>query len=783
MTSQTFSAKNKIALYDLRYSFKTTFAVPLALFVLLILTLTLDQKSFLDNKTALMDSGFILVGYNTTWSIIAILFIGGILTALNSFHFINSVKKTNVFLSMNISRKRLFCNRCLTSSIYLFLAVAIPFSLNLFFCVDRFGNKTETMTAWIYLLLGMLACVFSAFSITAFAMTFAGNILESVLYAGTFLATPTALFLGIEFLMGKYLNGFICTAFKAESFSTLYLEGGSLFSNTRIINPFFFFENLNMPVITNGLQNYSMCGAYDLQYFQISMLEYISVLFWIVLSVVFLFLAVHSFNKRKAENAECNGSNKTVSTFTTFMIMFGSFALSTHYLNTGKLLTLMISFIISTIVYVVTNILIFKRKMDTMRAIRKVPILLGIFLLLSVVFMTGCFGYTKAIPELNEIEEAYVTSPINDNLFFGGANITGWGSTNNVLISIDGYMELTGGFTSENDLKKILSIHKNMTISENVTEKMDFCIVYKLKNGTIMKRCFEYISDENYNEVLSLANSDFCREVFTKKFSATDEELISFYDELEANAISNKNDAFAVYKMDFWKKFSMPLQYSSQYSQANLFYIYNKNGEKSNKSLAELLTEDEYFRLRKCILEDMLDLTERYLPQSKVIGMIPFCSSEGVVHVYNNWFMDNLFNQSTIIITENMSKTLAFLEEKDMMKYFNNDKEIVSVRIMPFSDAKTKLYSMIYSEQFGRLFSIEGATTSDEYSSTGTTDIIDAFDGYPSIIENDKISRLYAVSYPFSFIHEDGYIVKYIFSDGSSVNLYLPHEYQSIITE
>jgi len=733
----------------------------------------------------MLEGGYLLFDYRNIRSEIflipVLLYIGGILTAVSSFNFINSTKATNVFLSMNIKRKTLLLNRFFSSAVYLFISVTVPFCINLFNTINALGYNPAILKAWLYMLFGMLACVYTAFSVTMFATVIAGNKFESCLYSVAFLSAPSVITIGVEWVMNKFLNGFICTFARAESLSSLYLDKGGLFLNTRVINPLFFFSNPNINAYNNGLINYSSYGEFNLKTLKINAAEYLPVLLWLLISAGFLFIAVRAFNRRKVENSGSNGACRPAAAFLSAIVMFGAFAVSVHNLPLKKLPTLIISIVISAVAYLVINAVVYRNKKDIVPALKKLPIGIGAVVVMSLILITGGLGYTNAVPDIDDVEVAYVTSPINDKMLFGGTRVSGWGSNNDGLTHITGYMEMTGGFTSENDIREILSLHESITEAELTDQEMDFCIIYRLKSGKTVRRGFRYLSDENIKQALSLANSDYCRDVVKTKFMATDKELDELYG-VPGEKEAEEGDVFSVYKKDIWSKNYSKNRWIFKYTNANTYYLYNKNGEKSEKPLSDMLTEEDYTQFVGCLYEDFQksNLSERYLPSKKVIGIISLSSEKEITHFEDVWFQNNSFNHFAVVITEDMKSTLKYLNNKDMIKYFDNTKEFAEVKIMPFSDAKTKVYNYTYEEKLGRLFCMEINAESDTnmVESNYKEDILK---DYTRFTDKAKINELYDASYQFAYVEDEGYIAEYVFTDGSTVRLYIPSSYENLI--
>ena len=335
MTSQK-SLKNNVNFNDFKRSLLGSVLFPAIAFVVIFFFITAGIIDFFYGPTSdlVIKSDYVYIFFTQTsmfYSAFEMLQTGmvlcGMMTAAKSFYFLLSKKQVNVYLSLGVTRTRMFFNRLGAGAISLFTSVFVPFTVTYLINMAELGVTSQLRNVYLYVVFSLFVASMVGFAISSFAMMVTGNIFESVLTTGIISFLPT---IGVNLFYGArdvILKGFV--------YDSHYYD------NVMFLNPFTFINNseqranndtiiLTINRITNSFQKTDMVDGATLKDYAIDWDFIRPVAIWFVIAVAITGLALFLFNKRKAEHSNSLGKfavsriiNGTLAICIVFFFCFG----------------------------------------------------------------------------------------------------------------------------------------------------------------------------------------------------------------------------------------------------------------------------------------------------------------------------------------------------------------------------------------------------------------------------------------------------------------------------
>ena len=407
-------------LYTFRTALTSNFLMPLlnmAALAFCIPVMNLIRILSINNAAASPRQGETVVSLKETYRYLlmgdaefaplAILAVVGcsVLLGVMMFRFIASKKTVNVFYSLGITRKSLFVSKYLAGVLMLVVSVALPLLFNLILNFSYLGSSWQlwSATAYYFWSFSILACF--SFTVTAAVFSCVGTVAEGCFFPFVILGSPMIILYCLQYLMetlfgnpyGEYFMGYgttdLPTTFKA-------------------FNPILF--------LYDGVNNLSALDASG-KLIPSSYGEgapwvkpnFLPLVFWTIAVVAVMFLGMYLFRKRKAEICGFLGANPVLNFFITFLLGFLGFGLVIH-VTQAKLpmaLAIVVGLLVFTVIYCIVDFALIRNGKEFLRGLKKLPIHLGITLIIGIVFATGLFGFSTRIPELSEIQSASITVP------------------------------------------------------------------------------------------------------------------------------------------------------------------------------------------------------------------------------------------------------------------------------------------------------------------------------------------------------------------------------------
>lgn len=696
---------------------------------------------------------------------------GGVLAAICMFNFITSKKMVNVYYSLGITRTKLFCGKYFSGLLLLALATFIPMLITFIANVATVGYSATLMKAVLYYLFKFMLTAFTSYTITSAVFAVVGTTFETAIFSAIILFIPDIFLYSIQVLMDKFLYGnpygksFLYaneynyynlnqTAVLSEKFSFL----SPVFWGETQMNEIGFMEKNNPKDVIPEISP-----------------NFIYALLWLAVCVAVFFLAVLFFNKRKAEICGFIGTNRYLNSAVSLLTAFAVFSIAVSYFE-ELVLGIVLGALAFTIVHLLLEIIVLRDVKKFVKGLYKLPIGIAVSVAIVFIFNSGFFGFSQKIPEISEIKSVAISIG-GTNAEYGMFNSDSWWNHADYRYFYAAGC-LAGEFTTENDIKAVVDVHKTIADSDenDRTVEADVQIVYTLKNGNTIKRNFDSVSSDAYKKMLYLEDCNFY-----------DEQLKSYF----------KGDI---------KKFDNYVQ-SAEYVFAEAQTILKNSytvefyGKYQNKSFTANLSLTDKEKLLDALYTDLVNRSaqEKYYPSESPVGFIYFPQSEVSITAEEapeqTEFTINDFSSKYqefcpsdtwqpyffTYITTDMTNTIQLLKDMGIYEQMTVAPEFVSAEII---DAQTAYDTVIngqyyymadrYSNLFLGAYSSSKPTINQDWTMYDST--LDSMVEGKVIKDTAVLDELLKCSYTV-YAQDDtakGWFVSFKTADGSTLLCYIP---------
>lgn len=687
---------------------------------------------------------YMLMGVTDLAPLLILAVVGcSVLLGVMMFRFIASKKTVNVFYSLGITRKSLFVSKYLAGILMLVVSVALPLLFNLILNFSYLGSSWQlwSATAYYFWSFSILACF--AFTVTAAVFSCVGTVAEGCFFPFVLLGSPMIVLYCLQYLMetlfgnpyGKYFMGYgttdLPTSFKA-------------------FNPILF--------LYDGVNNLSALDASG-KLIPSSYGEgapwvkpnFLPLVFWTLAVIAVMFLGMYLFRKRKAEICGFLGVNPVLNFLITFLLGFLGFGLVIHVAEAklSMALAIVIGLLVFAVIYCIVDFALIRNGKEFLRGLKKLPVHLGITLIIGIVFATGLFGFSTRIPELSEIQSASITVP-SDSFLGLGCSGSSYGSEYNWGALSD----MLEGIEAEEDLRLVRQVHEKIiqTGDQKITANQDgvaredqfvestIQVIYQLKNGKKLMRNYYHVPVQAVNQLLHIEDTEAGHVQIQKFLTAP---LTSRYDSWERETIQ-KTGAISLWS-----------PYMEQETAIELSELQRK-------------------MLLQCIADDLTaqKAEQRYFPTQQPIGFISLQNSERAIgYGYTGSSSDETYRAPyvntregyTVYLTKEMQKTIQFLQSNGFYDRIGQPAEVESVKIVRAREEENHAPEHLRYDSFFFIGSWQSSKYIEEqkksYESQGG--VYDtAFKNAVEIADAKQAQEIAARSHIAYFYGVDGYFVQ-----------------------
>ena len=672
--------------FNLPHVFSWQIVVLLAIYALVLVYEMYEMASW---------DSFVVFGYEDTGNnLSSVTFVAGLIVSLVQFRFLQVKNKCITILSFGESRKSLFRKK-----FWLPLGAMVLITIGFYvilLCGNEEYNKKFHVLADEYFadMLIALLPLMVGYTVGAFARIMSGKTDETLAFGASVCAFPFALFMVVDGIFSLSLKGYYSFGSEYYNISNYTADDGH--TVTTILSLFDPLYTLNINVYGFGNENVYSSLWYEMPAFYI-----IKNLSWIFILIALVFVIEKHFVKKfKAECCDKSGKNKAVITMCALTIGLGvvAFCLNAFYKATlnDALPEISVSMLIAALIWslimtLILTALLYRKGTKLRYSLLGVAVTAGISVVIYVISITGCFGYSTYIPDTKKIKAVM----INDVTNILRIQDSGYFRDNDEIMTIN------MSFKSQEEIEKVKDIHKFIITDENRDITETFAIIYELENGELIYRTYSCLSDEACEKISTLWETQTIRDYYRVIFNQ-DEEL---------NRASSKED---------WKSWEKSFAFNTNSKIINDIGFddeYYFNERTCNRTIADadslviyskddmvtLITNEEISpetmeRLKKALYKDYMNMSaqQNYAPE-KQLGIISLASCATLLEeAESGWWDEDELGERTaeevldinhwslyrFPITSDMVNTIKVLKEADVYKYFNSDLKISEAHLI-----------------------------------------------------------------------------------------------------
>ena len=639
----------------LRQIFTTPIVLCLVIFAIVALFSTFVSFSYYEETSTLFsdlkyelksqDPFYIIYTY---YSDVYVGMLLGFLLAFFQFRFLSEKDACYTKLSFGMKRKALFLSNAfypLACAVFIvFISKLAAVIVNIFYL----GLHVNIIKMFVLSTLATVIPIIFAFAVTVIANVITTRKLETILLTASVMALPYTLSALTRNIFSITLFGYGEDPLAPNEISNLIYK----------INPAeMLFDFGEFYYFSYGVTEKTAFGA-----------EILWCIICIGACIGALLLTASFFEKRfKPENCGKKGASKLSLTLISFT---ASALLSTVIIeNTGpdytftviKPVTRILSgLVVGSVAAIIINLLVMLGKKKIKQGLLGIGISAGVMGLLIVIGLTGCFGFSTKIPDIEDISSIYVYVPFDDM----------YENTPNSYFE-ESYAYASLDITDKDDFEIIKNIHQSAIKTKGISETSVACdIEYTLKNGDVIRRYYYDVSEETAMESIKLWDTKAVKEYYKVKLNQGKPEETTE----DAEILESRDD----YYFD-----NQPI------STVNPLVIASKDltltvlSRFSDENPDKTITHEIMLEIMGALYKDICTLSaeEWFMPEEQYGALI--FDSASTIHQDGAEF-DDVFSELnyTFYVNSNMTNTVNTLKKHGYFQYFECTKEVEKAHIV-----------------------------------------------------------------------------------------------------
>lgn len=516
-------------------------------FVMLALSFTLfvGSEMFMENRmlraSSLLGDADYVFKNSELWELFPMfLVIFSAFAAYTMLSFVFKKKSSTMYMLTGVSRTKLYLTCYLYGLISTLLPASVCFIINLKMGAGNV-NKALTLNKYTFMIIAMLVTlIVCSYTVAAIAISLCGRKLEFFAVCTIFVVGGLMLLAFIGILGNAFVHGF---AYPIRSEEVCY-SFSDMFEKYEWI--------ALLTVFQNAFCDYSILGynpevvSFDVYSTRLLLLS--------AFTLALIPLSVWLFKRR---NAEFDGKSNAHPCISFICSVVAALAVSALVLiDGGTLVNLLITLAVFTLLTMLFYAFFNGTAREILKSIRFVLPCTAAFAVLVLVLNFDLIGYSKKIPNIDDIESVTVSYKGKNDLDFHGSR----SGTNHHIISSLPVLSSLPKLTSREDIEIAQRIHKkiiadaSMIPSERLAENcsdtavyVDYNIVYTLKNGREIVRSYSVMKLSTLYSTLEIEHTSAYRERldttvlagFGTPYYDESGELIVHYDRLNFFASDN----------------------------------------------------------------------------------------------------------------------------------------------------------------------------------------------------------------------------------------------------
>ena len=706
----------------------------------------------------------------------------GVLFAFCTFLPIMTKSSVNFFFSSAVDRKTYFKNRAISSIILMALTSSVPIIIDIAINIRYLGHADFIIHQGFFLFLEHFTYMLAGFSLMSVSMMACYTVTESLFFGAGLIWAPTVYILSLRYLFQNFLRGYFQTTDEFTYFSSV--SSSTLWSKLSVINPLIFGTALNGNIRQNMYFNclrsttsqrgvatdfYDNIGG-NVGFEKAGMNYILPILVWLVLSVLFIFIAKRLLNKRKLENTSLHSSNLSATVFvgleaSVFVSTFLMPMLADFGLVHASAMSIVIGLIVGIVVYFIFMSISRRKIKHGIKLVIPVGVSSLTILVISIICIMGGFGYSTYCPDIKNIDYAIINSeyidasgvmsnnPFIDGSLTAGTELLYYGNAN-----VSG--AYIGKFNTKDSIDKIEKIQKysyENRISKNDEPYVTVEIKYYLKNGKSVSREYNFTNSDVSLDIVELTQSEEYKNELEYIMSS------KRADEKSSGTFNSANDIVYYFA-----------NFSSENNTKNALKL-GKTYIVSNDAITKTKI-DNTPALRDAILKDLEEVGyKKLLTSGKApLGAINFKYDDSV----QNYEGTDYTGDATYYIWDDMVNTVNYLKSINKLSAFSDNSKSGEIEYVTVT-AIDKRISNVSSLTALSTFESDTATPESYYEYQGAElkeeDVLETYNG-KKITDKSKAQEIFNASSIYSLCKKDGYVVLVKFKNNTYLTKYLSKE-------
>lgn len=616
-------------------------------------------------------------------SILLAIGISACLLSIWLFRFIINKRTLNVYYSLGVTRTELFLSNYTAGATMLFTAIGLPVLLDILVNIRFYGSSYYLWTSALHLLVGLFLFAMVCFTITAAVFSLVGTIPEAVGFTVILLAAPSMVAHCIQCLMRQFVWGssYGITLPVIPGTATNYnaIEQSTIFAASSSVNPLVFMRNpmydLAQRKADGTLEELGAVRPWIAP-------NWLELLPWVLVVLALAAAGLYLFKRRRAEISGFIGINKPLNTICTFLLAFtGMCAVADALItlsNFSPVWAYVIGAIVFLFIYLLIDLILIRNFRSFLRGLKKLPLHAAAVALLFLLFAVGFHGYETRVPDVDQIQTAYISNTANYNLYGNMFHSNGGFSAYDDGTLMFGERSLLGGFTSTEDKTLIHDLHQKLIDGKKQDGKLPARIVvaYQTESGAILTRIYNYATPDTLADTLQVHTSQWARDAVEQAFFATPAKEPSRPDYGDMS-LENTSNTYVQYEN---ARVSLVNRTLDQYTPLSL-------------------TREQFDTLKRAVVQDLNAQTvqQRFFPKLPILGFVRFASPDN----QDSEFI-TINSNGIVPITTDMKQTLGYLQTHGWKEAFHaNSQTFRRGFVSRFADSSLLLQNSISGTSYG----------------------------------------------------------------------------------
>lgn len=523
------SSKNNVNFNDFKISLKAPLIYPLIALAVLLFTETFPvikyifSKEFITGDRKITHQIFLspdsIFAYSVDYLFVGMFFCG-LLIAFELFRFLISKKQVNVYLSVGLTRARMYFNRISAGIILLFVSSVLPIFITYLVNISQFGVTAYMTKTFLYFAFSLFISGLAGFSIATIAITVSGSVVDFGLVVVAISSIPSLILQVLNVIINQgligardfYINSDIRSAFIPLSFVSP-LDGNVVQTSPGC------YESIVLEDIFGLITDSHFTKGKINEGYLIDKYYIIPIVGWLIASALLLTLAVFLFKARKAENANSFGRFSIARGLVSAAVFLVCVDLVMEISMSSKLIPLfLIIAVVSAVAYFIVNIIMARKLKTVLKSMILYCCYLTALGALFVVIGTGVFGTYNKTPVKEELKGVAIS--VNYSIFYSSPNLSSEYISSSNPKDIDLILNL---FEESKDEKPGNPFSLK---DEDYISYIDFA--FECKDGSTKYRSFKIYDEDLYTEYMkSVTESDYFDAMLENKLLGFSDKNVS----------------------------------------------------------------------------------------------------------------------------------------------------------------------------------------------------------------------------------------------------------------